>query len=122
MAQSRTWGRLLLVSSGAPVLMRPSYGFVIDRLEARALGLPVHPLNLAEETLFLSAVTSVLMNGDSLYGFNPIMALIQCQHESLSQNQRQRRPREVRLPQDRPKCSPPQDSDLVGFYGARLSV
>jgi hypothetical protein len=50
----------------------PSHSFVIDRLEARTLGLPVHHLNPAEETLFLSAVTSILTNGDSLYGFSPM--------------------------------------------------
>lgn len=50
----------------------PSHGFVIDRVEALALGLPVHPLDSAQETLFLSAVTSILTNGDSLYGLNPM--------------------------------------------------
>jgi hypothetical protein len=50
----------------------PSHGFVIDRVEARSLGLPVHPLDSAQETLFLSAVTSILHSGESLYGFSKV--------------------------------------------------
>ena len=52
----------------------PSHGFVIDRAEARTLGLPVHALDSAQETLFLSALNSILMNGDSLYGFSKLPA------------------------------------------------
>jgi hypothetical protein len=47
----------------------PSHGFVIDRVEARTLGLPVHALDSAQETMFLSALTSILRMGESVYGF-----------------------------------------------------
>jgi Serine dehydrogenase proteinase len=40
----------------------PSHGFVIDRIEAKGLGLPVHALEAKQESLFLSAVTSILSN------------------------------------------------------------
>ena len=52
----------------------PSHGFVIDRDEARALELPVHPLDSAQETLFLSALASILNIGESLYGFDKVRA------------------------------------------------
>jgi len=52
----------------------PSHGFVIDRVEARALGLPAHALAAGEETLFLSALNSILENGESLYGFSKVPA------------------------------------------------
>ncbi len=47
----------------------PSHGFIIDRTEARGLGLPVHPLDAAQETACLSALTRILITGESLYGF-----------------------------------------------------
>jgi len=50
----------------------PSHGFVIDRVEARSLGLPVHNLDSAQETLFLSALTSILTTGESVYGFSKL--------------------------------------------------
>ena len=50
----------------------PSHGFVIDRVEARSLGLPVHNLDSAQETLFLSALTSILTIGESIYGFSKL--------------------------------------------------
>ena len=51
-----------------------SHGFVIDRVEARTLGLPVHALDSAQETFFLSAVTSILGMGESVYGFAKVPA------------------------------------------------
>ncbi len=50
----------------------PSHGFVIDRVEARAMGLPVHALNYAQESMFLSALTSILPTGESIYGFHKL--------------------------------------------------
>lgn len=52
----------------------PSHGFVIDRVEARTMGLPVHALEGTQETLFLSAITSILTSGESIYGFNKLQA------------------------------------------------
>lgn len=50
----------------------PSHGFVIDRIEAKTLGLPVHALDSSQEESFLSAVTSILSTGESTYGFNKL--------------------------------------------------
>jgi len=50
----------------------PSHGFVIDRNEARSLGLPVHALEETQENLFLTAVMSILTTGESLYGFRKV--------------------------------------------------
>ena len=50
----------------------PSHGFVIDRIEARSLGLPAHALDSVQESMCLSAVASILTNGESLYGFNKV--------------------------------------------------
>lgn len=50
----------------------PSHGFVIDRAEAKAMGLPVHALEASHETAFLSAITSILSTGESVYGFNKL--------------------------------------------------
>lgn len=47
----------------------PSHGFAIDAVEARALGLPVHPLNPAQEDILLEAMEVVLSNAESIYGF-----------------------------------------------------
>ena len=52
----------------------PSHGFVIDRAEARSLGLPAHALDEGQETLFLSALNSILTKGESLYGFSKLPA------------------------------------------------
>ncbi|MFY9561281.1 MAG: hypothetical protein WAQ52_13695 [Terriglobales bacterium] len=52
----------------------PSHDFVIDRTEARSLGLPVHALDAAQEGAFLDALTSMLTSGESLYGFNKVSA------------------------------------------------
>jgi hypothetical protein len=60
--------------SQALLSKHPSHGFVIDRVEARSIGLPVHALDSAQETLFLSAVTSILTSGESLYGFAKVPA------------------------------------------------
>jgi hypothetical protein len=47
----------------------PSHGFAIDAVEARAIGLPVHALNSAQEDVLLDAMDVVLSNGESVYGF-----------------------------------------------------
>lgn len=47
----------------------PSHSFVIDALEARAIGLPVQYLEPAQETLFLEAVTCIQKSEESFYGF-----------------------------------------------------
>lgn len=52
----------------------PSHGFVIDRSEARSMGLPVHALDSGQETMFLSVVTSILNSGESFYGFIQVPA------------------------------------------------
>jgi len=50
----------------------PSHGFVIDRNEARSMGLPVHPLNKSQEGLLIPAISSILESGESLYGFHQL--------------------------------------------------
>jgi hypothetical protein len=50
----------------------PSHGFVIDRVEAHSIGLPVHALEASHETMFLSALTSILGSGESIYGFKKV--------------------------------------------------
>lgn len=47
----------------------PSHGFVIDPIEARGLGLPVHLLSSAQENTILPALESIINNGESVYGF-----------------------------------------------------
>ena len=47
----------------------PSHSFVIDDLEARGIGLPVKPLEPAQEELFLQAVSCILGSEESFYGF-----------------------------------------------------
>jgi hypothetical protein len=47
----------------------PSHGFIIDHVEARSMGLPVHVLDSSQEKLCLSALTSILNSGESIYGF-----------------------------------------------------
>lgn len=47
----------------------PSHSFVIDALEARQIGLPVKPLDPAQEDLFLQAVHCIQGNEESFYGF-----------------------------------------------------
>ncbi|MBZ5696918.1 MAG: hypothetical protein LAN18_00065 [Acidobacteriia bacterium] len=47
----------------------PSHSFAIDRIEARTLGLPVHPLDVGQETLLLTALQSIIPLGESVYGF-----------------------------------------------------
>lgn len=50
----------------------PSHGFVIDRTEAKLVGLPVHALDAAQENLCLDAVGSILTIGESAYGFRKV--------------------------------------------------
>jgi len=47
----------------------PSHEFAIDRVEARALGLPVHPLDSAQESLLHDALQGIIDKGESIYGF-----------------------------------------------------
>ena len=47
----------------------PSHDFAIDRIEARALGLPVHPLEAGQETSLLSELQSIISLGEPVYGF-----------------------------------------------------
>lgn len=50
----------------------PSHGFVIDRAEARALGLPIHALDLGQEALCIGAIERALKIGESIYGFSKV--------------------------------------------------
>ncbi len=47
----------------------PSHSFVIDAVEARAIGLPVQNLEPAHEKLFLEAVSCIQSGEESFYGF-----------------------------------------------------
>jgi hypothetical protein len=50
----------------------PSHDFVIDRAEARSLGLPVHALEESQESLCLDAITGIIETGESIYGFRKV--------------------------------------------------
>lgn len=57
----------------ALLLKYPSHNFAIDRAEARSLGLPAHALDERQEGLFLSAISSILQTGESVYGFRKVL-------------------------------------------------
>ena len=47
----------------------PSHDFVIDRDEAKAIGLPVMPLEANQEDAFVEVIRSFINNGESIYAF-----------------------------------------------------
>jgi AAA15 family ATPase/GTPase len=47
----------------------PSHDFIIDRAEAREIGLPVVNLDLKQDEAFVDIVRSVVLSGESIYAF-----------------------------------------------------